>query len=91
MSTTERLLIELPIEQAQEIRARVANGEYANESELISDALAHDASPHEGDLAFEHWLRTDILDSIEQLHKHPETAITSEQFLAKLEHEKNNW
>lgn len=57
MRTTRSLSVTLPLEMADMLKAKVASGEYASESEVIRDGLrvlvARDA-------AVERWLRDDV-------------------------------
>ncbi|MDR2212132.1 MAG: type II toxin-antitoxin system ParD family antitoxin [Pseudomonadales bacterium] len=55
MSSTQQLSITLPSEMVAMVRAKVASGEYANDSEVILDGLEF---LRERERGFEHWLRT---------------------------------
>lgn len=61
MRTTQSLSITLPIEMAEMVKAKVASGEYASESEVIRDGLrtliARDA-------AIERWLVEEVVPTI---------------------------
>ena len=54
MRTTQQFSITLPNEMAEQVRAKVASGDYASESEVIRDGLR---TLLEKDRAFEKWLR----------------------------------
>ena len=54
MRTTQSLSITLPIEMAEMVKAKVASGEYASESEVIRDGLRTLAAR---DAVVEQWLR----------------------------------
>ena len=57
MRTTLQMSITLPRELAQAVKARVASGEYATESEVIRDGLRALLAR---DRVMEHWLRNQI-------------------------------
>lgn len=64
MRTTRSLSITLPIEMAEMVKAKVASGEYASESEVIRDGLrtliARDA-------AIEKWLVEEVVPTVEAI------------------------
>lgn len=76
MSMTERMVIDLPIEQAQLVRAKVESGEYASESEAVSAGLA---SGFAYDEAFEHWVRAEIVPAYEEFQKDPSSGMTPDE------------
>lgn len=60
MRASKPLTITLPAKMAAKVKARVAGGDYASESEVIRDglrALEREDELHEAEL--EHWLRTE--------------------------------
>ena len=57
MRTTQSLSITLPIEMAEMVKAKVASGEYASESEVIRDGLRTLAAR---DAVVEQWLREQV-------------------------------
>ena len=57
MRTTRQLSVTLPNDMADRVRAKVASGEYASESEVIRDGLR---ALQERDRAIEHWLRQEV-------------------------------
>ncbi len=57
MRTTQPLSITLPIEMAEMVKAKVASGEYASESEVIRDGLRTLAAR---DAAVDRWLREQV-------------------------------
>jgi antitoxin ParD1/3/4 len=71
MRTTTQMSITLPNAMAERVRSKVAAGDYASESEVIRDGLR---ALEEKDEAFEHWLRTTVVDSIEKYRANPETG-----------------
>ena len=57
MRTTRQLSVTLPNDMADRVKAKVASGEYASESEVIRDGLR---ALQERDRAVEQWLRQDV-------------------------------
>lgn len=76
MRTTQSLSITLPIEMAEMVKAKVASGEYASESEVIRDGLrtliARDA-------AIERWLVEEVAPAYDEMKAHPERALSIEE------------
>ncbi|WP_420961400.1 ribbon-helix-helix domain-containing protein [Brucella sp. IR073] len=88
MRSTQQLKITLPDDMAQMVKDKVSSGEYASESEVILDglyALQEQESPHEGDPAFEHWLRTEGVAAYDEMKADPSRGVTAEEVLASLE------
>lgn len=68
MQTTEQLSVTLPQELAAQVRARVASGAYADESEVVREGLRELL---ERDLAVEEWLRSDVAAAYDGLRDDP--------------------
>lgn len=64
MRTTQSLSITLPVEMAQMVKAKVASGEYATESEVIRDGLRTLAAR---DAAIEKWLLDEVAPTVEAI------------------------
>lgn len=79
--TTKQFSITLPNEMADAVRAKVAPGEYASESEVLRDGfralLARDR-------AVEHWLRTEVAASYDEYKANPDAALSIEEVQANL-------
>ena len=73
MQTTEHLMITLPIEIAQIVRNKIANGEYATESEVVGDGLL---SLIARDIDLGEWLNSEVLPAYDALRANPESAIS---------------
>jgi putative addiction module CopG family antidote len=73
--------ITLPNEMAEMVRAKVASGEYASESEVIRDGLRALTTR---DRALEAWLKNEVVASIEAVRDNPALVRTSEQVRATL-------
>jgi putative addiction module CopG family antidote len=81
MRSTQQLNITLPNEMAELIRAKVAAGEYASESEVIRDGVCVLLAQ---DRALEHWLRTEVVAAYRESINDPSSLIGSEQVRARL-------
>ena len=81
MRNTAPLTITLPLEMAAMVKAKVASGEYASDSEVIRDGLrilqARDA-------ALEKWLQDEVVKSYEEHMADPDSGIPAEQILDHL-------
>lgn len=88
MSKSSQITITLPDEIVIAMQERVASGEYRNESEVILNSLEflfeHDLSPHDGDPAYEEWLRTEVVASINELSANPSSAISSDELRVRM-------
>ena len=73
MRTTQQMSITLPNEMADEVRRRVASGEYATESEVIRDGLRALA---ERERAVDAWLRETVVPAAAALEADPSRALS---------------
>jgi putative addiction module CopG family antidote len=87
MRSTQQLSITLPIEMAEQVRAKVAAGEYASESEVVRDGLRTLLAR---DRAMESWLRDQVAPAYDALQADPSRAASAAEVRATLaaEHEK---
>lgn len=69
MRTTKQLSVTLPNDMAAQVRARVASGEYASESEVVRDGLRALLAR---DRAVESWLRGDVAQAYDAMKADPE-------------------
>lgn len=72
MRSTQQFSITLPNEMAEIVRAKVAAGEYATESEVIRDGLR---SLMARDRAVEAWLRETVVPAYDALKADPSRGI----------------
>jgi antitoxin ParD1/3/4 len=79
--STQQFSITLPNEMAEAVRAKVASGEYATESEVIRDGLR---ALMGRDQAVEAWLRTEVAAAYDALKKTPGRAVTSAKVRQRL-------
>jgi antitoxin ParD1/3/4 len=73
MRSTQQLSITLPNEMADLVRAKVATGEYATESEVIRDGLRTLLAR---DRAVEGWLRDKVAPAYDALKADPSRAVS---------------
>jgi putative addiction module CopG family antidote len=87
MRTTQQLSITLPNEMAELVRAKVATGEYATESEVIREGLRTLLAR---DRAVEGWLREQVAPAYDALKADPSRAVSAGDVRATLaaEHRK---
>ena len=71
MRTTQQLSVTLPVDMAAQVKARVASGEYASESEVIRDGLR---ALKAREIAVENWLREDIAPVYDAMQANPARA-----------------
>lgn len=81
MRTTRQLSITLPNEMADALRARVASGAYATESEVIRDGLR---ALFAREQAVEAWLRDEVSGAYDALLAEPASAISADDVRARL-------
>lgn len=81
MRTTQQLSVTLPKDMAAQVRARVASGEYASESEVIRDGLR---ALQARDRALENWLRAEAAVAYDELIADPSLGLTVDQVRAGL-------
>ena len=81
MRSTQQFSITLPHEMAETVRAKVASGEYATESEVIRDGLRALLAR---DRAVENWLRKDVAAAYDKLKADPSRAVGAGAVKARL-------
>jgi antitoxin ParD1/3/4 len=81
MRSTQQFSITLPHEMAEAVRAKVAAGEYATESEVIRDGLRVLLAR---DRAVKDWLRKDVAAAYDALKADPSRALAVDAVKARL-------
>jgi putative addiction module CopG family antidote len=81
MRSTQQFSITLPNEMADAVKAKVAGGEYATESEVIREGLRALLAK---DRAVEAWLREQVVPAAMALDADPSRALTPKQVRAHL-------
>lgn len=82
MRSTTQMSITLPNEMAASVKARVASGDYASESEVVREGLRTLAAR---DAAVEKWLQTEVAQAYAEAIEHPELSISSDDMAAELQ------
>lgn len=87
MANTQSLSITLSTELAERVKAKVASGEYASESEVVSDGLLMllDEDAADDDPAIERWLREEVAPAFDEMETHPERKRTPKQVDVRLD------
>ncbi|BAL97288.1 ribbon-helix-helix domain-containing protein [Rubrivivax gelatinosus] len=81
MRSTQQFSITLPHEMADAVRAKVASGQYATESEVIRDGLRVLLAR---DSAVEKWLREDVAAAYDALEADPTRTVSVDEIRAHL-------
>jgi antitoxin ParD1/3/4 len=81
MRSTQQFSITLPNDMADTVRAKVASGQYATESEVIRDGLR---TLMARDQAVESWLRKDVAAAYDALKTSPSRAVSASKVRARL-------
>ncbi|MBL8380656.1 MAG: type II toxin-antitoxin system ParD family antitoxin [Burkholderiales bacterium] len=81
MRSTQQFSITLPNDMADTVRAKVASGEYATESEVLRDGLRALLAR---DQAVESWLRGRVATAYDALKKDPSRGVTAAKVRERL-------
>ena len=81
MRSTQQFSITLPNQMADSVKAKVAAGEYATESEVIRDGLR---ALMARDRALENWLTGQVAPAYDALKADPSRALSIDQVRARL-------
>jgi len=81
MRNTHPISITLPHDMAAMVKAKVASGEYATESEVIRDGLR---ALQARDAAVERWLRDEVAKSYDEYAADPSIGIPADEVMARL-------
>lgn len=81
MRTTRSLSVTLPVDMADMVKAKVASGEYATESEVIRDGLRTLAAR---DSAIERWLKEDVAAAYDAHKFEPQRAALLRASMSRL-------
>lgn len=82
---SETFTIDLPRNLAEKVHAKVAAGEYANESEVFRDGLEslwEDKAPLPFGLVWDAWVRDELLPSLEECRANPSGLIPAAEVRA---------
>lgn len=81
MRTTQQMSITLPTEMAQKVKAKVASGDYASESEVIREGLR---ALEERDAVVERWLREQVVPTYDAYKAGMEPTHSLEEVVTRL-------
>ena len=81
MRTTQQFSITLPLEMAEAVKAKVAAGEYASESEVIRDGLRVLLAR---DRMMDTWLREQVAPAFDAINADPSRAVSLDTVRARL-------
>ena len=81
MRNTQAISVTLPHDMAAMVKAKVASGEYATESEVIRDGLR---TLQARDAALENWLRGEVAKSYDEFAADPSIGIPAGDIMAQL-------
>ena len=81
MRNTQPISITLPHDMAAMVKAKVASGEYASESEVIRDGLR---TLQARDAAVGAWLRDEVAKSYDEYAADPSIGIPGDEVMARL-------
>ncbi len=81
MRTTRQFSITLPDEMAEAVKAKVASGEYATESEVIRDGLRALLARER---VLESWLRTEVAAAYDEAKADPASRIGAAEVRTRL-------
>ncbi|MFI5015337.1 MAG: type II toxin-antitoxin system ParD family antitoxin [Hyphomicrobiales bacterium] len=81
MRNTRPISITLPHDMAAMVKAKVASGEYASESEVIRDGLR---TLRARDAAIDSWLRDEVAKSYDEYAADPSSGIPAGEIMARL-------
>jgi putative addiction module CopG family antidote len=76
MADRHQLVVALPDDMADRVRAKVASGEYADESDVVIEALRTLADREQ---CVEQWLRTEVVQAYDELEADPATGVSFEE------------
>lgn len=81
MADRHQLSVTLPDDVAEQVRARVASGLYASESDVVVEALR---TLEEREQGLEHWLRTDVVEAYDELEADPASGASLDELRQSL-------
>jgi len=82
MPTSRQLVVNIPVTMAELVHRKVASGEFADESAVISESLELLQDREEG---IERWLREEVVPACLEMEADPSSDMSSSELLASLE------
>lgn len=81
MADRHQLIVTLPDDMADQVRARVASGQYASESDVVIEALR---TLDDREQSLEHWLRTEVAAAYDAMKADPSRGLSLDEVRASL-------
>ncbi len=81
MRSTQQFSVTLPNEMATLVRAKVASGEYASESEVIHESLR---ALSDREQSLEDWLRNEVMPAYDAYRADPSQGMTPDEVRASI-------
>ncbi len=78
----QQLTITLPDDIAELVRAKVASGEYASESDMVQDGIENLVAQ---DAPLESWLTETVAPAYDRLRTQPDRVVSAEQVRARIQ------
>lgn len=78
----QQLTITLPDDIAELVRAKVASGEYASESDMVQDGIENLVAQ---DASLESWLAETVAPAYDRLRAQPDRVVSAEQVRARIQ------
>ena len=82
MADRHQLSVTLPDDLAEQVRAKVASGQYASESDVVIEALR---TLQETEQSVEQWLRTEVVQAYDELEANPASGVTLDELRESVE------
>ena len=76
MADRHQLSVTLPDDLAEQVRARVASGRYASESDVVIEALR---TLQDSEQSIEQWLRTEAVQAYDELEADPASGASLDE------------
>ena len=76
MADRHQLSVTLPDDLAEQVRAKVASGQYASESDVVSEALR---TLQASEQSVEQWLRTEVVQAYDELEADPSSGASLDE------------
>ena len=76
MADRHQLNVTLPDDLAEQVRAKVASGRYASESDVVIEALR---TLDDREQSLEHWLRTEVVAACDAMAADPSPGLSLDE------------
>jgi antitoxin ParD1/3/4 len=73
MADRHQFNVTLPDDMADQVRAKVASGQFASESDVVVEALR---TLEDRDQCVEQWLRTEVLEAYDEIEADPGSGVS---------------